>query len=65
VVLDAFSRRIVGWAMANNLKTELVLDALEMALEQRRPGLRLVVHCGEKNTRIGGCEAPYAGWRNN
>ncbi len=38
VVLDAFSRRIVGWAMANNLKTELVLDALEMALEQRRPG---------------------------
>ncbi len=37
VVLDAFSRRVVGWAMANNLKTELVLDALEMALEQRRP----------------------------
>lgn len=37
VVLDAFSRRIVGWAMANHLKTELVLDALEMALEQRRP----------------------------
>jgi len=38
VVLDAFSRRIVGWAMAAHLKTELVLDALEMALEQRRPG---------------------------
>lgn len=37
VVLDAFSRRIVGWAMANHLCTELVLAALEMALEQRRP----------------------------
>ena len=38
VVLDAWSRRIVGWSMANHLRTELVLDALEMALEQRRPG---------------------------
>jgi putative transposase len=37
VVLDAWSRRIVGWAMANHLRTELVLDALNMALEQRRP----------------------------
>lgn len=37
IVLDAFSRRIVGWAMATHLKTELVLDALEMALTQRRP----------------------------
>ncbi len=37
VVLDAFSRRIVGWAMATHLKTELVLAALEMARIQRRP----------------------------
>ena len=37
VVLDVFSRRIVGWAMATHLRTELVLDALEMALSQRRP----------------------------
>lgn len=37
VVLDAFSRRIIGWAMANHLRTELVLAALEMALAQRRP----------------------------
>ena len=37
IVLDAFSRRIVGWAMATHLRAELVLDALEMALEQRRP----------------------------
>ena len=37
VVLDVFSRRVVGWAMANHLRTELVLDALDMALGQRRP----------------------------
>jgi putative transposase len=37
VVLDAWSRRIVGWAMATHLRTELVLDALNMAIWQRRP----------------------------
>ena len=37
VVLDAFSRRVVGWSMANHLRTQLVLDALDMALWQRRP----------------------------
>ncbi len=37
VVLDAFSRRIVGWAMGHNLKAQLVLDALNMAIEQRKP----------------------------
>ncbi len=36
VVLDAWSRRVVGWAMATHLRTELVLDALNMALTQRR-----------------------------
>ena len=37
VVLDAFSRRIVGWSMATTLHTQVVLDALDMALWQRRP----------------------------
>lgn len=37
VVLDAWSRRVVGWSMATHLRTELVLDALDMALDQRRP----------------------------
>ena len=37
VVLDAYSRRIVGWAMATTLQTDLVLDALNMALWQRKP----------------------------
>lgn len=37
VVMDAWSRRIVGWAMATHLRTELVLDAFNMATNQRRP----------------------------
>ncbi len=35
MVLDAFSRRIVGWAIGNRFKAQLVLDALNMALGQR------------------------------
>ena len=37
VVLDVFSRRVVGWAMAAHLRTALVTEALEMAVGQRRP----------------------------
>jgi putative transposase len=37
IVLDVWSRRIVGWMMDTHLKSELVLDALDMALVQRRP----------------------------
>jgi putative transposase len=37
VVLDVFSRKVVGWAMAAHLRTELVLDALQMAILQRQP----------------------------
>jgi len=36
-VVDAFSRRVVGWAMETYLRTELVLEALNMAIGQRRP----------------------------
>ena len=44
--LDAFSRRVVGWAMATHLRTELALTALTMAIGTRRPGPqgRLVHH---------------------
>ena len=37
MVLDVYSRKIVGWAMDTNLKTELILEALEMAVTQRQP----------------------------
>jgi putative transposase len=44
VIIDAWSRRVVGWSMANHLKTELVLDALEMAVWNRRPAPGLIHH---------------------
>jgi putative transposase len=49
VVLDAYSRRIVGWAMATHLRTELVLEALEQALWQRRP--RAVIHHSDQGSQ--------------
>jgi putative transposase len=46
VVLDAFSRRILGWAMATHLRTELVLEALNLALGQRGPAA--VIHHSDR-----------------
>jgi transposase InsO family protein len=45
-IIDAFSRRIVGWQLAAHMRTTLVLDALKMALHQRGPGadVELVHH---------------------
>jgi hypothetical protein len=51
VVLDAWSRKIVGWSMANHLRAELVLDALEMAVGQRRP--RDVIHHSDQGSQLG------------
>lgn len=44
LVMDRWSRRIVGWAMADHLRSELVLAALEMAVTHRRPPRGLIVH---------------------
>jgi len=44
VVLDLHSRRVVGWQIAPHLRTELVLDALHMAIARRRPAPGLVHH---------------------
>jgi putative transposase len=49
VVLDAFSRRVVGWAMACHLRTELVLDALDMALLRRKPSK--VIHHSDQGSQ--------------
>ena len=43
-VQDAYSRRIVGWSMADHMRAELVVDALQMALARRRPKPGLVFH---------------------
>jgi len=49
VVVDVFSRRVVGWSMANHLRTELMLAALDMALEQRRP--QNVIHHSDQGSQ--------------
>jgi putative transposase len=55
VILDAFSRRVVGWSMAEHLRTELVLDALDMAISQRQPAPGLVCHSDH------GCQPRFKG----
>ena len=52
VVLDVWSRRIVGWAMETHLRTALVLTALDMAVEQRQP--RAVIHHSDQ-----GCKGEF------
>jgi putative transposase len=44
VVLDVFSRRVIGWSMADHLRTELVVAALEMAVWNRRPTTSVIHH---------------------
>ena len=44
VIIDLFSRAVVGWAMDRHIKTELTLRALHMALGQRQPGKGLIFH---------------------
>jgi putative transposase len=43
-VQDAYSRRIVGWSMADHMRAQLVVDALEMAVHRRRPNPGLICH---------------------
>jgi putative transposase len=52
-ILDVHSRRVVGWAMEDHLRTEIVVDALRMAVWRRKPAPGLVHHSDSQNT--GGC----------
>jgi len=60
VVLDAFSRRIVGWSMTTTLHTQLVLDALDMALWRRPTG---VIHHSDQGSQGGLKWSSQHGWR--
>jgi putative transposase len=57
VVLDVWNRKIVGWAMSSRLATPIVLDALQMAIEQRRPAAGVIHHsdqgCQYTSTEFG------------
>ena len=51
-VIDAFSRRVVGWQFAGHMRTDLVLDALRMALHQRGPGADIeLVHHSDRGSQ--------------
>ncbi len=50
VVLHCFSRRVVGWAMADHIRSELVVDALQMAIWNRRPAPGAIHHSDHGST---------------
>ena len=51
-VVDVFSRKVVGWQLATNMRTTLVLDALKMALGQRKPGADVaLVHHSDRGSQ--------------
>ena len=56
VLLDCYSRRVVGWSMADHLRTELPLEALRMALARRSPAPELIHHTDR------GCQGGFKGW---
>jgi len=59
VLLDPFSRRCIGWALQRSLEAALALEALRMALGQRRPSLAWCITpiavCNMLRTTIPGC----------
>lgn len=55
VVIDLFSRRVVGWSMSSRMKASLVCDALKMAIWQRKPKRGLIVH-SDRGSQYASCE---------
>jgi putative transposase len=51
VVLDAFSRAVIGWKMADHLRASLAIDALNMALEERHPAWGSLIHHSDRGVQ--------------
>jgi Transposase and inactivated derivatives len=51
VVLDAFSRRVIGWALDTHLRADLATAALKMAIEQRRPQRDTLIHHSDRGVQ--------------
>jgi transposase InsO family protein len=51
VIIDAFSRRVIGWAMADHLRASLAIDALNMALAERRPAWGSLIHHSDRGVQ--------------
>lgn len=54
VVLDLFSRQVVGWAMGNNNNSELVRNALTMAIQRRKSPKNIIIHSDQGSTYASG-----------
>ena len=57
VVVDLFSRQVVGWSMSKSINTDLALDALTMAVWRRKPEAEVIVHSDQ------GCQYTSYDWR--
>lgn len=57
IVLDLFSRQVIGWSMKNNPRADLVIDALLMAVWRRKPEKKVLVHSDQ------GIQYTCADWR--
>jgi putative transposase len=65
-VIDVFSRMIVGWQLATHLRTDLALDALEMAIWRRQAQLDGLVHHSDQGVQLGfkgSSQHCLVGWR--
>jgi putative transposase len=51
IVLDAFSRRMVGWALEEHLRAELALEALDMAIADRKPAPQSLIHHSDRGVQ--------------
>jgi transposase InsO family protein len=49
VILDLFTRKVVGWAMREHMRTELTIAALMMAIQRRRPGASSIIPIAAAN----------------
>ena len=59
VVLDLFSRKVVGWALSHSLATELVSAALRQAVEARRPTGRDLLHHSDRGVQYSSHESQH------
>lgn len=60
VILDVFSRKVVGWQMADRMTTDLVLSALEMGLWRREVVRDRLIHHSDKASNTPRCDSPNA-----
>ena len=54
-IMDLYSRKIVGWSMKNRITPDLVIEALNMAIKQRKPGRGLLLHSGRGSQYASEC----------